>query len=383
MASLFFFFCQLLLSLGRSFVAGADQVPAMFVFGDSLIDPGNNNQLLTLAKANFRPHGIDFQEGTTGRFCNGGTVADHLGKLFFYILGYQGKRIPMDEQLQNFNATIEELSTMLLDKTQDHIRRSLFLLAPGSNDYINNYLLPLSKRRSKYTPEAFANLLIQQFGRQLKVRQKNSPLLLDNYDKARNSKPFCFGKCQDLYDLGARKFVIANISPIGCIPNQLTAQDSDTGACVESVNLMASHYNRKLKEMVDQYNAQLKESTFLYWDAFSFGINVIQNYANYGNHLNPLKYITKDVKSLMFTKASLVIHDEGFKSQNTACCGGGKWKGQIICLPVLSPCQNRSEYVFWDPYHPTDAFNVIASKDLYQGNLQASFPRNVQQLVQS
>ncbi|KAH0457070.1 hypothetical protein IEQ34_014977 [Dendrobium chrysotoxum] len=361
MASLFFFFfffCQLLLGLGRNFVAGAGQVPAMFVFGDSLVDPGNNNQLLTLAKADYKPHGIDFPEGTTGRFCNGGTVVDHLG----YLLGLPlippfnnpdthgiailqgvnygsaasgilndtgelyGNRIPMDEQLQNFNATIQELSSMLLDKTQDHIRRSLFLLAPGSNDYINNYLLPLSKRRSKYTPETFANLLIQQFGRQLK----------------------------DLYDLGARKFLIVNISPIGCIPNQLASHGSDTGACVESVNQMASQYNRKLKEMVDQYNAQLKESTFLYWDAFSFALNVIENYANYG-----------------------------FKNQNTACCGGGKWKGQVLCLPVFSPCQNRSEYVFWDPYHPTDAFNVIASKDAYQGNLQASFPRNVQQLVES
>ena len=57
------------------------QVPAMFVFGDSLVDPGNNNDLLTVAKANYYPNGIDFAIGTTGRYCNGGTVVDHLGKI--------------------------------------------------------------------------------------------------------------------------------------------------------------------------------------------------------------------------------------------------------------------------------------------------------------
>lgn len=69
-----------LLSLEWSSANGADQVPAMFVFGDSLIDPGNNNNLTTFAKANYEPNGVDFPEGVTGRFCNGGTVADHLGK---------------------------------------------------------------------------------------------------------------------------------------------------------------------------------------------------------------------------------------------------------------------------------------------------------------
>lgn len=53
--------------------------PAMFVFGDSLLDAGNNNDLLTLAKANYFPNGIDFSMGTTGRYCNGATLVDHLG----------------------------------------------------------------------------------------------------------------------------------------------------------------------------------------------------------------------------------------------------------------------------------------------------------------
>lgn len=53
--------------------------PAMFIFGDSALDPGNNNNLWTTAKANFFPNGIDFPGGPTGRFCNGFTMADYLG----------------------------------------------------------------------------------------------------------------------------------------------------------------------------------------------------------------------------------------------------------------------------------------------------------------
>lgn len=60
----------------------AAQFSAMFAFGDSLIDPGNNNYLSSMAKANFVPYGIDFYAGPSGRFCNGKTVIDHLGTCF-------------------------------------------------------------------------------------------------------------------------------------------------------------------------------------------------------------------------------------------------------------------------------------------------------------
>lgn len=58
----------------------AFQVPAMFVFGDSLVDDGNNNYLSSIAKSNYYPYGIDFFQGPTGRFSNGKTVIDVLCK---------------------------------------------------------------------------------------------------------------------------------------------------------------------------------------------------------------------------------------------------------------------------------------------------------------
>lgn len=56
-----------------------EMVPAMFVFGDSLIDNGNNNDLPSFAKANYFPYGIDFNAGPTGRFSNGYTMVDEIG----------------------------------------------------------------------------------------------------------------------------------------------------------------------------------------------------------------------------------------------------------------------------------------------------------------
>lgn len=58
-----------------------EMVPAMFIFGDSLIDNGNNNNLASFAKANYYPYGIDFNGGPTGRFSNGYTMVDEIGLL--------------------------------------------------------------------------------------------------------------------------------------------------------------------------------------------------------------------------------------------------------------------------------------------------------------
>lgn len=70
---------SLLLLTGKSWSQVVSQVPCFFIFGDSLVDNGNNNGLITLARANYRPYGIDFPQGTSGRFTNGRTFVDALG----------------------------------------------------------------------------------------------------------------------------------------------------------------------------------------------------------------------------------------------------------------------------------------------------------------
>lgn len=61
----------------------SDNVPANFVFGDSLVDVGNNNYIASLSKANFVPNGIDFGK-PTGRYTNGRTIVDIVGKLSLF-----------------------------------------------------------------------------------------------------------------------------------------------------------------------------------------------------------------------------------------------------------------------------------------------------------
>jgi hypothetical protein len=70
-----------LLLLAAAGNARADpQVPCYFVFGDSLVDNGNNNDIASLARANYPPYGIDFPNGATGRFSNGLTTVDAICK---------------------------------------------------------------------------------------------------------------------------------------------------------------------------------------------------------------------------------------------------------------------------------------------------------------
>lgn len=71
----------LLVVLVVSVAHGDPLVPAFCIFGDSVVDAGNNNHLATLVRANFPPYGRDFVTHTpTGRFCNGKLATDFTGK---------------------------------------------------------------------------------------------------------------------------------------------------------------------------------------------------------------------------------------------------------------------------------------------------------------
>lgn len=55
-------------------------VSAVFIFGDSTSDPGNNNYISTPFKSNFPPYGRDFfNQIPTGRFSNGRLANDYIG----------------------------------------------------------------------------------------------------------------------------------------------------------------------------------------------------------------------------------------------------------------------------------------------------------------
>lgn len=66
-------------------IQGQRQVPCLFFFGDSLFENGNNNDLITVARSNYPPYGIDYPGGlATGRPTNGRNLANFLG--IFFVL---------------------------------------------------------------------------------------------------------------------------------------------------------------------------------------------------------------------------------------------------------------------------------------------------------
>ncbi|KAB2002425.1 hypothetical protein E1A91_D11G067600v1 [Gossypium mustelinum] len=336
------------------------QFPAMFVMGDSLVDNGNNNGLSSLAKSNYPPYGTDFQGGPTGRFTNGKTIIDLLGDLLGLPLlpaftvtftGQQdiwvgvnyasaaagildesglnlGDRFSLRQQVENFKSTLNQLrNQMEQDTLNQYLAKSLVVINIGSNDYINNYLMPsIYSSSSTYTPEAFAEHLINDYDAQIMA----------------------------LYNLGLRKFLLAAIGPLGCIPNQLAKGFAPPGKCVSAVNDMVEIFNRRLKNLVDQLNhGNYTEAIFVYGNTYGAFNDILGNPATYG-----------------------------FKVVDKGCCGVGRNKGQITCLPFSIPCTNRDEYVFWDAYHPTQAFNKIIAQKAYSGPQSACYPINVKQMAQ-
>ena len=62
---------------------------ALFVFGDSIFDVGNNNYLKNpIGLANFWPYGETFFRHPTGRASDGRLISDFIGNFHCYLLFY-------------------------------------------------------------------------------------------------------------------------------------------------------------------------------------------------------------------------------------------------------------------------------------------------------
>lgn len=73
-------FCLILgILLAMATVLPSAEARAFFVFGDSLVDSGNNNYLATSARADSPPYGVDYPtRRPTGRFSNGYNIPDFI-----------------------------------------------------------------------------------------------------------------------------------------------------------------------------------------------------------------------------------------------------------------------------------------------------------------
>uniref|UniRef100_A0A5B7C419 GDSL esterase/lipase n=1 Tax=Davidia involucrata TaxID=16924 RepID=A0A5B7C419_DAVIN len=335
------------------------QVTSMFVFGDSLVDDGNNNYLNSIAKSNYYPYGCDYNRGPSGRFSNGKTFVDFLGEMLGVpsppayadpntvgarILGgvnyasaaagildetgqHYGDRFSLSKQVLNFESTLNQLRTMMSPgNLTRYLARSIAVMVFGSNDYINNYLLPSIYTSSyNYSPPDYAILLLNHYARQILA----------------------------LYSVGLRKFLLAGIGPLGCIPNQLATGQAPPGRCVDYVNQILGTFNQGLRSLVTILNNGTHPGAiFVYGNTYGVFGDILNNPAAYG-----------------------------FNVVDKGCCGIGRNQGQITCLPFIVPCPNRNQYVFWDAFHPTQAANAILAQRAYSGPPNDCYPINVQQMA--
>lgn len=338
-------------------MAAAAPPAAGYVFGDSLVDVGNNNFLaISVAKANFPHNGVDFPTGKpTGRFSNGKNAADFIAEkvglptsppylspgtknnVSAFLTGVSfasggagifngtdqvfGQSIPLSKQVGNYisvyGALVERLGS---SATHTHLSKSLFTIVVGSNDIFDYF--GSSDLRKKNTPQQYVDLMVIKLKEQLKR----------------------------LYDYGGRKFLVAGLGVIGCIPAQRVK--IPTHECNEEVNHWCIQYNERLRSMLQELKSQLHDINYSYFNTYNILNNIIQ-------------------KSSTF----------GFNEVNSACCGLGELRAKVPCIPISKFCSNRKNHVFWDLYHPTEAASRILVDTIFISSSQDIFPMNLQQLI--
>lgn len=79
--------------------------------------------------------------------------------------------------------------------------------------------------------------------------------------------------------------LVANVGPIGCIPNQRDANPSSGNSCANSPNLVAQSFNTKLRGLITELRTQFEDSNFLYADTFRIVQDITQNNASYGENI--------------------------------------------------------------------------------------------------
>ncbi|KAG6577454.1 GDSL esterase/lipase, partial [Cucurbita argyrosperma subsp. sororia] len=353
----FFFFFSTLLSNYLTFLEAA-LVPAMYVFGDSLLDVGNNNYLnFSAPKANFYPNGIDFPtRNPTGRFCNGKNPSDFLAekvglisapsylsiienrdRTYKFNIGVNFASggatiipqsnhifvtsISLTKQVAFYGSVYKALVKDLgVNNAKEHASKSLYLIEIGSNDIFEYF--GSSNLRKTYTPPQYVDLMCRHFEKQLKR----------------------------LYEKGGRKLVVIGVGVIGCTPAM--RYKSITEACNSEMNWMAFVYNQHLISLLKRLKDELLGFHFAYFDGFSIMLTSIHKPSSFG-----------------------------FSEVKAACCGSGRLNAELACIPKVSYCNNRDKHLFWDRYHPTQQAHRFFSDLIFNGPPTYTFPINVQTLV--
>ncbi|KAL5772312.1 hypothetical protein ACOSP7_011915 [Xanthoceras sorbifolium] len=318
-------------------LATRDNVTCILVFGDSSVDPGNNNRLPTTIKSNFHPYGKDFVNGLpTGRFCDGRLATDFIADAFGFTnvipafldpnikkadllhgisfasagSGYDdltanlSKVLSVPKQLEYFKHYKIHLTNLAgLKRAEEIVKKAIFVVSMGTNDFLQNYYVE-PVRPKQYTLEQYQNYLVSRL----------------------------YNHAKTLYKLGARRLVVVGVPPLGCMPLVKTLMNQKT--CVESYNELAFSFNAKIKDKLVIMKKTIGLKTG-YLDCY----NIIQDAV-----IHPLKY--------------------GLTETTKGCCATGIIEYGDTCKD-MSTCDDASKYVFWDAVHPTQKmYQIIAQQGL-------------------
>ncbi|MQL84911.1 hypothetical protein Taro_017415 [Colocasia esculenta] len=330
-------------------------VRALYIFGDSLVDVGNNHYLpLSIIRADFPHNGIDFPgKKATGRFSNGKNAADFIAmnlglesppaylslsdapdrtRTFLagvnFASGGAGisddtareleQCLPVNKQLDYFSEVRQALVCQLgVEKAKKHLSRSLFVLVIGSND-IFRYV----KCEHECPLQLFVDSMALALERQLKR----------------------------MHDLGARMLVFVGTGPVGCCPSHRVW--NKTGDCHDLANHISLRYNEAVYRVLQKIKAERGDFCYSFFDTYKVVMDYIQNPEAYG-----------------------------FAEGRAACCGLGTLNAKVACLPISSFCDDRKAHVFWDFHHPTERTYEMLANVIFRGSKEYVFPVNAGQLT--
>ncbi|KAL6873556.1 hypothetical protein ACP4OV_013638 [Aristida adscensionis] len=338
-------------------VAGA-RPPAMYVFGDSTLDDGNNNYLSgpAVSRANAPYYGIDFPGFPTGRFSNGYNTADYIAKSMGFVssppaylslapssavlaltaltrgVSYAsggagildsttaGNTIPLSTQLQYFNATRALMvSARGSAAVNDLLARSVVLIGIGSND-----IFGFATADQHSDAAAFLAGLISNYSSTI----------------------------TELYTLGARKFAVINVGLVGCVPRIRVL--SAAGACADGLNQLAAGFDAALKSLLAGLAAELPGLAYSLADSYALTVDAFADPQAYG-----------------YTEIA------------AACCGAGRLNAEADCAPNATLCGDREGTLFWDRYHPSQRASLLTAQAFYNGPGQYTTPINFMELART
>ncbi|KAL3575755.1 hypothetical protein D5086_023856 [Populus alba] len=341
-------------SIWQQWACGSSpQVPCLFIFGDSVFDNGNNLALETDVTVDYLPYGVDFPYGSTGRCSNGVNIADAIADLLGFenyippfgkgncrefmngvnyasggsgilnMTGYLlGQRYTMDLQLYNHKIIASRIAKELggADVAKKYLGQCIYAVETGYNDYLNNYYGEGYNTSDIYTPEQFAQLLVQTYEIQL----------------------------ERLYSEGARKVAVFGLIRIGCMPAYKQIFGANESSCVDKLNHAAQLFNNDLQKALPKLNANLPGAKFTYINSY-------------------------EIDSENYT-------DLGFKITDKSCCDVPT--DQIPCAALTYPCLNRDEHVYWDGAHYTEARARIFAKRAYKRQFPVdAYPYDISELA--